>query len=412
MQQVYRTDEGWVLKSRVNGYPFTSKLKARSEAGAHKEAEQIRNRWKQRLKNLYLRGNKWYCTALVHGRRISKCVDCDTPDWPIARQRARALILAVRADKWSILTDLSSRPSSTDKIPTIQQCIDIYERRAVANSLRPRTWKAYISSLRLVLGESDLNIPVDRVSRRALKRYVVQQLESRGDTESTRRSIRSTIRQARSIFSRWAMDDYRDAGLKLPDELNGFLECRGCKPAAVHYRLPPAELIERTHQAAKGLRESNVGLWAAYLMTYYFALRAGEAAACRWTWFDVDHNGRRWLRIEAREGEWAGPKGTHGKVPVPDDVWDWLQDIRAVSPVFVLPGDSPTARRNLVGRSFSEWMRSMGWTGPKAAHELRKLRGSEWYTKHGLEVAAAWLRHSDPSVTSRYYADLVQHPEL
>jgi len=59
-------------------------------------------------------------------------------------------------------------------------------------------------------------------------------------------------------------------------------------------------------------------------------------------------------------------------------------------------------------------MRSVGWTPPdwiKRAHELRKLIGSEWYTRYGVEVAAEWLGHADLKTTRDYYAALMRHPD-
>jgi hypothetical protein len=56
-------------------------------------------------------------------------------------------------------------------------------------------------------------------------------------------------------------------------------------------------------------------------------------------------------------------------------------------------------------------MREIGWdkyTYPKAAHELRKLAGSMWYTKAGLEWAARWLGDTAATV-DHYYADLVDN---
>jgi hypothetical protein len=53
-------------------------------------------------------------------------------------------------------------------------------------------------------------------------------------------------------------------------------------------------------------------------------------------------------------------------------------------------------------------MRKLGWdskTYVKAAHELRKLAGSRWYTVASLEWAAKWLGDT-PAVVAHYYADI------
>jgi hypothetical protein len=55
-------------------------------------------------------------------------------------------------------------------------------------------------------------------------------------------------------------------------------------------------------------------------------------------------------------------------------------------------------------------MRGIGWSRlkyPKAAHELRKLAGSMWYTKAGLQWAASWLGDT-PETVYHYYADATE----
>lgn len=88
--------------------------------------------------------------------------------------------------------------------------------------------------------------------------------------------------------------------------------------------------------------------------------------------------------------------------------------LRKGSSLFIVPGASPRVRENLVKRDFATWMRGIGWDvaqHPKAAHELRKLMGSRWFTELGAEVAQAWLGHKDISTTCRFCAALTRQPE-
>jgi integrase len=55
----------------------------------------------------------------------------------------------------------------------------------------------------------------------------------------------------------------------------------------------------------------------------------------------------------------------------------------------------------------------MGWDRneyPKAAHELRKLMGSRWYTELGAEVAQEWLGHESVATTCSFYTALRRQP--
>ena len=77
------------------------------------------------------------------------------------------------------------------------------------------------------------------------------------------------------------------------------------------------------------------------------------------------------------------------------------------------PSEAMTAWRDLVGRHLAQWMRNVGWSSErydKAAHELRKLFGSDVYTELGAEVAKEWLGHASITTTVQFYANLTRHP--
>jgi len=97
-------------------------------------------------------------------------------------------------------------------------------------------------------------------------------------------------------------------------------------------------------------------------------------------------------------------------VPVDAGLLDELRELSASCDGFVLPGESAHARQALVQRQFAGWMRRIGWDRreyPKAAHELRKLCGSRWFTELGPAVAQEWLGHKSVATTCAHYARLV-----
>jgi integrase len=120
------------------------------------------------------------------------------------------------------------------------------------------------------------------------------------------------------------------------------------------------------------------------------------------------------MRI-CRRPYWKGPKNlVNHSVPLSDHVWDGLQAVRAQDNDYILPGAHATARKKLINTDFAAWMRSVGWgreTYPKAAHELRKLAGSMWYTKAGLQWAAAWLGDTAATV-DHFYSDPVTRGQM
>lgn len=91
-------------------------------------------------------------------------------------------------------------------------------------------------------------------------------------------------------------------------------------------------------------------------------------------------------------------------------LWNELQLFRRDESEWIIPGTSPAARRKLIVRQLAAWMRKIGWDKvkyPKAAHELRKLAASMWYTKAGLQWAATWLGDT-PETVYHYYADATE----
>ena len=61
-------------------------------------------------------------------------------------------------------------------------------------------------------------------------------------------------------------------------------------------------------------------------------------------------------------------------------------------------------------------MRAIGWdakTFQKAGYELRKLKGSAWFSdpELGPAVAQEWLGHKDISTTVKYYSALIKKSE-
>jgi integrase len=403
--------DGLYIRERVCGKEIFRRLRSKDAAAAEMEARKIQADWQNKLKNLYLRKGVWYLCAIVRGVRISQSLQADESDLEGAHKKARLILDAARDGRWEAIDNTKLRRN----VATVGEVLTVFEEEARKQDLRPETVRDYRNSLRLVTGvpsDSALRaMSTEELTRQTVQQYVSAKL-SADSSASGRRSIKSTVRQARAIFGQeWALGAYADAGLKLPN-MAAFVQGSAVKAPAIRYTLPARELIDATHAAGAKLRTDRPDLWAVYLLTYYLAMRAGEALAARWTWLENDQTGRLWMQIINRPDEGFRAKGSEGKIPVPVQVSTWLDELHAADPgrACILPGKDKTARRNLVKREFAVWMRGIGWTTRKAAHELRKLRGSEWYTKRGLEVACSWLRHADPSTTKRFYADFTAQP--
>jgi integrase len=221
---------------------------------------------------------------------------------------------------------------------------------------------------------------------------------------TTRRTVKSVMRQARSIFA--ARFLVRKTFGSVHGQLDGFRLAPLAKAPKCRYTLPSTNLIDRTWQALPGLTETDPSATVAFLLAATAGLRKGEIAAARWDWIDWER-GTMHIRCEH---DFTPKSGEERLVGIPADVLGRLKDMRRPGR-YVLPG-TDTERKELVFRRLSAWMRDLGWNRVKTVHELRKLFGAQVATQAGLYVAQRALGHASPTVTNDHYADLVNAPKL
>jgi integrase len=355
--------------------------------------------------NIVKRGDVYYLRLQHKGKRYLRSTGAAN------MADARAWATAFRRRLQEGRMDLLDASRMRQDAPTIQQVIDAYRAAAATRDLRPATAATNIGALLTVLGLSDDGARTARataISASAAESYAARIMAAATDHVRARRTICSTLNQARALFARWTPAAYR--ALAMPDA-SGFLGWRpGWRQPAVRYRLPPDELVRATETAGAALRTTDPSLYVAYRLCHDAGLRASEAAAARWDWIR-QADGRIWLDIGSRPGEWRAKHDGARAVPIHADLYADLRSIGGGD--YIIPADTATARRATLTRRLAAWMRHLGWTRdayPKAAHELRKLCGSRWYTELGAEVAQRWLGHADIATTCRYYADLTRQP--
>jgi integrase len=357
------------------------------------------------------RGNVYHAVVRMQGRRVSRSTR--TGDEREARRFEVALKRSLReaseTDRRRVLDAVSLRRSASK----IEEILSEYARAAALRGLVESTIQANTAALLRVLDASGLGPESSAAELRGavLTRYAERALAGVGpsDDASRRRSVQSAATKARSIFSRWAIDAYKEAGLELPD-LSEFLRRTPCTAPRKRWVYPDAGLVARTVEAGRALADTCPDMYCIFSLAFDVGLRAGEIAGCRRGW--IEPVGDRYaLRVCTRPEEGFRPKkDSEGTIPVSRTVGAAL--VRALGDrVFFVVGASKTARYDRVTRDFSAWMRGLGWSGPSTVHELRKLAGAAWFTKYGVAVAQRWLRHRSAAVTCQYYADLAEAPE-
>lgn len=203
-------------------------------------------------------------------------------------------------------------------------------------------------------------------------------------------------KQAKSLFARWALDAFADEGCRVPE-----LRWRALPSDGYQFELPPKELRERTIAAGKEEIAKGSDIGRAFLLEFFCAMSAADSCRARWDWLDA---GGTVHYVRAKTGKNADPRLS----PEVAQRWRELAGAEAGHQDFVIPRGTEGERREFILKEFSQWMRGLGWTGPKTGHELRKLMCSIWYTTPGIgaEWTQAWSGDS-LEVLQKHYARLL-----
>lgn len=376
----------------------------------------------------------YYCKFMWQGKQVLRNTSLATARDAEAFERDLRKSLATgRADVLEQIANLRQIPAAALKFSTLGELRDAF-RLAAGPHLTARGLRDTVSNLALVvttvLGpEPDIwTRTADCLTADLVRTWQSKRLDTAGPGEQARASAKisanACLRAVRAMFKRERLAAY--AGhLVLPD-LDAFLKVPPLPETARQYTYK-AELVADTlaHATAPyadrhgrdhdGLKATDPAAYLAFLLAFGLGLRRGEAIAADWTWFETRADGRVICHLQGNAA-WRGPKGKRERlVPVDPTVWAELKAVRipsiAEGPDWVLPGNTRDRNRH-VWRHLSTWMKAQGWTTRQKAHELRKAFGARVASSAGLFAAQKLLGHAQAMTTSRYYADLVDLPDI
>lgn len=363
------------------------------------------------MQHLIQRGGIWYVRVTFQGKAYLRSTG--TASKEEARRFRNNFLKALQAGRTAALDDSRiRREEPKEEMATLGDVFDAYmEEVAVRGTPSIRTAQHNVAEfkriLRRALGVDD----PDTVSASELKgdlarRYARKVLSvDMGPAELARRrrSARSSLRQARSVFKRNIMGAYR--GLTLPPrhQIREFCEEYVCEDPQVERAEFSVEEVRILQAGVQLAEREDPGLYLAWMLAYYLALRAGEIAAARWSWIDATDRGDYEMRICSRPEEGFDPKGYSGWVPVSPDVYITMLKYRRPNDPYIVPGGNHTTRYETVTRGLAAWMRAQGWTRLHCAHELRAYRGQQWEQAYGCEVRRDWMRHATLEVGRKHY---------
>ena len=370
------------------------------------------------IPNLVTRNGAYYVRATFRGKTILRKCPYQRKDQAVSWKNTFVKKQQQGGDQ--VLESSRFRTAFT----TVGKLLELYgtaaaHQYALDGKPKPATARKNMLQLANIIRQVEGVKSVDKLSLEVITRelagnYVKAVVLAAGDNELLKERARitaaSTLRQAKSLFCKWARTYYADAALQLPPSVSEFMETgKAVKPK--QYELPPLELRNDTFEAAAALRESNPTLHAAFVLCYDLGMRASEAINARWEWIETQQ-GQRVMHICKRE-YWQGAKNQRNHyVPMSDEAYQALQAVCAADDprAHILPANTPTERYDIIARQLSAWMRELGWVRPtfmKAAHELRKLAGSKWYTEAGVEWASEWLGDT-VLTTAHFYSALTK----
>ncbi len=260
-------------------------------------------------------------------------------------------------------------------------------------------------------------IRLERVSADRLNRWKRERVASAGHAPtaiaSTRRTVNSYIRCARSLFSPALVRELK--GLKLPTPLpfaGVDLEESGSQKYVS--KINAQALIVA---ARNDLKAADPEAYKAFLLGLFAGMRKAEIDSAEWRMVDFAAN-----VIHLEETEWLHLKTRDAAAEIAVDP-EVVAELRALLPgpidkpvrwsQFILQGTRPPQPDSLrpyyrceeTFDRLNAWLRGKGIRANKPLHELRKEVGAIIATEQGIYAASKFLRHSDITTTARHYAD-------
>lgn len=335
-------------------------------------------------------------------RRYKQCLE--TPIRNVAIKRAKKYIDDVLGEKWSDVERLKvrHRASNLEDVLRVYRLRHGLTKRSARNNelamltiIKRVTGKAEIDPKRVTLSFINDDLPVrfqDTVCAEYCAVAKKDEPSQREARERALRSSRSTINQARSIFTRQEAHDlrgiYKKEGLQVPECVNGFMtvKLRGSRPKT-NYNPVPDSVIDRTFERIEEVKPYDIELYKAFWLDVGAGLRRGEFLRVEREHF-VERDGMMWI------SGGIGKDGERIEVPIQSRAWEALKPL--------LPEKGRVIKSSEVAKRLCHWLRFQGWMTQKKAHELRAYVGSLIYQK-SPHAAMAFMRHKSISITERYY---------
>jgi len=294
------------------------------------------------------------------------------------------------------------------KTATVKNIIKAHKDLAPSLGLKPRTAKEYH---RAIVRMVSLGLNVTRGQALAEKASVLteslaQKVKSQySQNLSSKRTYNALLRNAKGMFSRPALSAYRsyDPTWDFRFMRIDFLESLPYNRVKAKWNCPPETLIKDIAWNIENVAGGE--LYGMLALAFYGGLRCSEVANFSTHWVNqTSPSGADDVRIDILASNIFKPKGRQGYTIMKKSQYQRILDRRTTY------GSCIMRYRNsrVISKKASTWLRKVcGLDVQKPFHELRKICGAHFATKHGLYTAQQYLRHEDPKTTYDHYAGVL-----
>lgn len=294
---------------------------------------------------------------------------------------------------------LVRKMTATGTCPTIQQILDYYEQNALdvkpASRANCRTSLLRVLKYAGIQPSRSLDALTDSTWRTFRTKFVAGKDGEEGS--SARRTANTYLSQARSVFSRSMMRQYKSHFKVMPD-LSAWLEMDYFRVPSQSFKAIPTGDLQKAMEACKA---AGPAYHVFILLSLFAGLRYSEIRNAQWSWVEEQADGNAIIRIP---GEYAKSKQSR-LIPIAADVLQELRRYRKPDWAYI----APNVRYHFSGE-LTAVLKKAGIGARKACHEMRKQFGAMVATRSGLYAAQKLLGHANPALTSRIYADLISLP--
>lgn len=366
-----------------------------------------------------------------------------------AQKRAAERYRYVVANGWEAAEknpEFRVQPPEPDvKVLTVGSWIS--DVRAIA-LVAPVTFLSYEQALRRVAAEAVLglthsgklhekwlskvdSVPLDKLSNEVVAKWIRTRLTNAGsdprNQEKAKHTINHILRSAKAMFSKKkvlknlstntisrlpSVIPLVDVGLLGEDSSARFTPS-----------VDPEQLFLRAQKELGGQRldgesESEFHIreqqWIALILSFCGGLRRKESDLLEWQQIQFDHPKGPRITLTKTKHFRAKNNAHETSIPLDLEVSAILEDYRRKfsGSSFVLQSDREVIasgigkpRCHRTWKALMTWLRTNGVDDIKPIHSLRKSIGSYMAHKHGLHAAQRHLRHTSPTITSKFYSN-------